>query len=424
MRAGFNKVKITPQRPVELWGFGGRSDKAKGVLSDLFAKSLVVCTEKDNCALITLDLGGINKMLSESIKRAVSDRVGIKEENICVTTTHTHAAPAALPLRFAGTPDDLYLNEIKKKILESVELATKNIHLVKAGFGRGKLTMSVNRREMGIKSDVNQKEGTIDPDVSVIRIDYPDGSPFVLLVNYTAHPVTLYADNFLVSSDYPGEACYYIEKNLNCEMMFLQGACGNINPKIFGSYNKTQQLGFSLGSEVVKVVSSVKSEDIESLFVRSQLVTLPLDHPLTIDQIKANYLVQENQDKKLLSSRNQAEMAWARDLVDYLQHHEKPIAETSFLLQIVKFNDIFLLFLPGEIFVETGLKIKQRFPHKKIIVVAYSNDCSFGYLPTFEAFEIGGYEVEEAYQYYGLFRFAPQAEKILMEQSVKMIDEL
>ena len=50
-----------------------------------------------------------------------------------------------------------------------------------------------------------------------------------------------------------------------------------------------------------------------------------------------------------------------------------------------------LVGLPGEIFVELGLAIKERSPFRHTIVNELCND-SIGYVPTAKAYAEGGYE--------------------------------
>jgi len=54
-------------------------------------------------------------------------------------------------------------------------------------------------------------------------------------------------------------------------------------------------------------------------------------------------------------------------------------------------GDLALVGLPGEIFVELGLAIKERSPFRLPILCELCND-SIGYVPTAKAYTEGGYE--------------------------------
>ena len=73
----------------------------------------------------------------------------------------------------------------------------------------------------------------------------------------------------------------------------------------------------------------------------------------------------------------------------------------------MRIGDAVLVALPGEVFLEIGLAIKQQAGPEHVFVVAYSNNCEIGYIPTAAAFPEGGYEVDAAPYYYGLFQLSP-----------------
>ena len=64
-------------------------------------------------------------------------------------------------------------------------------------------------------------------------------------------------------------------------------------------------------------------------------------------------------------------------------------------LQVVALDDVALIGLPGEIFVETGLAIAEASPFSLTLPVGYANG-SIGYVPTSEEVPYGGYEVLDA----------------------------
>lgn len=67
---------------------------------------------------------------------------------------------------------------------------------------------------------------------------------------------------------------------------------------------------------------------------------------------------------------------------------------------VIALGDLCLAIYPGEVFVEFGLELKARFVGHQVIPLAYGNAAP-GYLPHRSAYPQGGYEVVEAYRYYG-----------------------
>ena len=58
----------------------------------------------------------------------------------------------------------------------------------------------------------------------------------------------------------------------------------------------------------------------------------------------------------------------------------------------LRIGSLAFLFLPGEPFMETAWAIEKDSPFEHTIIVGYSEN-NIGYIPTEEAFGLGGYEV-------------------------------
>jgi hypothetical protein len=109
--------------------------------------------------------------------------------------------------------------------------------------------------------------------------------------------------------------------------------------------------------------------------------------------------------------------AWA----EALRAGRLPSAVTAEVMAIA-LGDVALVLLPGEMFVEYGLAIKERAAVPTVVTLAYANGMP-GYVPHRSAYPEGGYEVEEAFRYYGYPAcFAPEAGEALVEAAVGLLD--
>jgi hypothetical protein len=80
--------------------------------------------------------------------------------------------------------------------------------------------------------------------------------------------------------------------------------------------------------------------------------------------------------------------------------------------------------VPGELFSEIGMQLKQRSPVPFTCVCAYTNG-SLGYLPSRQAIEEGGYEVSDAYKLYGFPAcFHPDTEAMLYREAADLLSSL
>ena len=86
-------------------------------------------------------------------------------------------------------------------------------------------------------------------------------------------------------------------------------------------------------------------------------------------------------------------------------------------IQVLRIGDIYILGLPGEVLVEVGLEIKKRAGLEKLFIVTLSNDA-IGYVCHSEAYDEGGYEPA------GATNLAKGAGEIMIEQALKLIDQI
>ena len=85
----------------------------------------------------------------------------------------------------------------------------------------------------------------------------------------------------------------------------------------------------------------------------------------------------------------------------------------------MRIGDAVLVGLPGEVYVEYGLKIKHAFPDHRIIVVGLAND-EIGYVPTPEAFEEGWYETKP----WWFSKVAPDCGEVLTREAISMVEQV
>ncbi|MFW6288576.1 MAG: hypothetical protein ACOC2Q_02215, partial [Spirochaetota bacterium] len=79
--------------------------------------------------------------------------------------------------------------------------------------------------------------------------------------------------------------------------------------------------------------------------------------------------------------------------------------------------------MPGELFVEIGMRIKEASPFALTAIVELANG-SLCYLPTSEAYEKGGYETEFSAKVYGLYMLTAQTQEIIERAAAELLGEL
>jgi hypothetical protein len=91
------------------------------------------------------------------------------------------------------------------------------------------------------------------------------------------------------------------------------------------------------------------------------------------------------------------------------------------LLQVVRIGNGLLVGIPGELFVEFGLKIKRELNKKnyKTFIVELANDW-IGYIPTVQAFKLGGYQTWTA----NSSKVSNRAGELFVKKSLKLATKI
>lgn len=444
---GVAHAVITPPVGSEMSGFIARGSGMLGVHDNLYARAMIWSNGNDasRVVLLTLDLIGLDFPQVESIRQRIAARTAIPQEHIAVTATHTHGGPSVMDGRLGGHVDHHYLEFMLQTATDVVEEASQKLVPVTARFSIGnEPTVGKNRRDV---------DGVIDPAVPVVRFDALDGRVHAILLSYACHPVTLGADNYLATADYPGYTVRALEAVYpGAHLQFATGCCGEINTghsahdSVKGrglerrTYAECQRLGHIIAGAALQAsergaapvgipLAQVPDQSGNAqIKVLRSVVELPL---LSVESPDALRLSAEQYRKEATRlQRNgmhtgeglmlQAWAEWA-EKISTDAHPSHSILSEVMLLAI---GEISILLLPGEPFVELGLEIKRRAGHEALMVIGYANGVP-GYIPHRAAYETGGYEVAEAYRFYNYpSAFAPEAGEMLVEEALRLLVSL
>lgn len=396
IKCGMSEIPITPPLGLSIPGYF-ENRLSSGIKDELYAKAMVLDDGKNAAAFICLDAVAVYADQVRIIRERVSENTGIPFESIMVSATHIHTG---LPVAnsFKCLRDDAYVAFMLKKAADAAIISFNKRKPVRIGFGSGREdSISFNRRffmkdgtvrtNPGFGNpDMVRPAGPIDPEVAVIRIDDLDGVPVGVVINFACHPDVVGGTEY--SGDYPGELSRMLKKTLGNEIVsiFFNGTCGNINHLNAAGGVKPEaghhiKMGRILAGEVLKVREKIKvKEDLE---VRSSMGSIK-----SATRIVTSEDVEKAHEILASQTAPQIEKIYANEILVY---SESVRSDEIVELQVITVGELAVAGLPGEVFVELGLDIKGRSPFKHNMISTNAN-ARFGYIPTPEAFEQGGYE--------------------------------
>ncbi|MBP1988591.1 neutral/alkaline non-lysosomal ceramidase N-terminal domain-containing protein [Paenibacillus eucommiae] len=425
---GTAKMDITPDEPLHLIMTSDSPRTSKGVKHRLHARVLIIrVEEKDgrqhNSIFISVDIIFFPQSCVDSLRSQIAKRWGIDMEAIVLHATHTHSAPYPVYGFDASAIDssydaefDGYMGFVEKAIIEGIGQAMTDMQPVLAERGSGTCTFASNRRKLvdGQWLMAPDENGPIDPEVTVIRFQKPDGEVKALLVHYTCHPTTTYEDYY--SSDYPGAAMDAIEQQHDGDVvsLFMQGCCGDVRPGLIrdglyceGSDAEVRKLASELTQEVMAVVRRpMRRLESASFLACHRVIELPYRYMPTLEELKASV-----NDPGMMGS-------WSRSLLANPQSM-KPL-ETLEITYIRLFDKLAIVAMNAEMVIEYGHFMKE-ISAGAIIPLGYSNG-NIGYVPTERQLEEGGYEGRSFFFIQGRpSPFDPVIERLVKEAIVDLI---
>lgn len=420
-RIAYGEVDITPHFPVDLAGYGARVNPSLGMLDPVFATFLIFEEGENKVLLMSFDLLAVSRDLKVRLHPLLQE-TGFREEEIFLIATHTHSAPATGAVPYMGRNHELWLSEVARKIRESIKEALAERRYKELKFGSGEAEISLNRRTLEGWLPMRKEEGYVEREIAVLLCGE------VPLLNFTCHAVCLTEKNRFVSADFPGRTRIYLKYFLNAQCVLMaNGAAGDQNPverEIYG----LEKTGRSLAEATISAVNNAERQRGKGISYLHKKVSFPLAEPPSLAELE-EFIASKKDGIECVSLPEQimrrSYIRWAEDTMEKVKKgsYEK---EVEGKISLLRLGDIAFLFLPGEVFSEIGEKGRQIMKDKGLVpfIVGYYDE-QVGYIPTASAFQEGGYEVYDAYRWYGRpAPFLPTVEDIVLETARELTEKI
>jgi hypothetical protein len=408
-----------------------------GANDPLYAKAIVLRQGDEQAALVFCDLVGMSRAVTDAARQAASEKTKIPREHILIAATHSHTGP----LYFGALRD--YFHEqavarhgsdpaekvdypafLTQQLVAAITEAQQKLQPATLTPGVAELQgVSFNRRfhmkdgsvrfNPGRKNpDIVRVAGPIDPLVHCLEFENAKtGRAIGMLTVFALHLDTVGGTEY--SGDYPH---YLAQAAGDAISVFGAGTCGDINhiDVTRDDQPKGQEMAAEIGAKLLQAAGDAirKSggEVPTSLAVKQAVVECPLQH------YPANEIAKARVNMAKIGTR---ELSFLEQVETYKIVALQSLPKDKLPLEVQAFrlsDDVALVGLPGEIFVELGLAIQAQSPFKNTIVIELCNDTP-GYVPTRKAFAEGSYETVNS-------RVEPGGGEMLVDAAVKLLKAL
>jgi len=406
LAAGAARSVITPPLGVHMPGFF--TDRtAKDIHDELYARCLVLDAGDAAVAMVNCDLIAAERADLDVARKRAAELTGLHPENILIACTHTHYGPATLSV-FQTPKDEAYTAWAMERIGDAVALAWNRRAPAAIGWTRAFCPEEVHNRRWHMRDgsvrmnpgyqnpDMVRPAGPTDPELVILGVFDHQHGLMASVVNYALHYV---GGPFgeTISADYFGVVDQTLTRLSRPDSvhLLLNGCCGDINncnftqppPEYPHPFYHVERVGRRIGTLAFAALQGVRERDAAPILRAAvEPFTFRRRHPTPEELEQARNLTAGETDAAVDRDR-----LYAREL---LLVAEEPLERES-IIQALRIGDGAVVGLPGEVFVEIGLEIKQRSPFAFTQTAELANDY-LGYIPPDRALAERGYETRLA----------------------------
>lgn len=411
LQAGAAEVDISPLK-LPVLASGGFLERMGTALRDpLFARGLVLDDGQTRLALVVVDTLMMPREMLDGVKEKAAASTGIPVENMLISATHTHSAPSVMGALGTGV-DEEYAAFLPGKIVECIEKAAGATEPAKAGWASvidredtncrvwirrpdrigedpfGEKTIRAMMHPGYQNPDYLGPCGPEDPQLGVLSVVRPDGSPLAVLANYSMH----YFGAAPVSADYFGLFSKLVSEELSrqgtgrsCVVMMSHGTSGDQHWMDYSQPRKAIDLSTyakQVADRAIEAIRKTRHSERVPLACAEKKITLGRRLPDKEREAWARELVEAMGERSKPANRPEV---YAKEQLYLLDEPERELR-----LQVFGIGDLAITAIPCEVYAITGLKLKTQSPFSQTMNIELANGAE-GYIPPPELHCFGGY---------------------------------
>lgn len=417
LRVGTAAVDITPRLGTPMAGYYSPRGM-EGIHDPLMAKAMVLDDGATQLVLVSLDIIKTTHSMVADARKCITQRTGINGESVMISATHSHTGP--IILSDSAREDDFggssvqaqeYVDKLPEWIAEAVEKAVEAAEPMGLSIATGRCEgVAFNRRfhmrngTVGwnagkLNPAIVRPAGPVDEDLPILLFESQAGERKASFTNYSIHLDTVGGTN--VSADIPGDLARLLRETVSEDFfnLYFTACCGDVNHIDVSrggrqkGHTESARIATILSAATLKAFERTQPVEHVRLSHASRRIQLPC-YPVSEEEIHAaRELLKGKSDTKTPPRASFRERVAAYRALDVAQHgHETWEVE----VQVFAIGDqAAIVSLPGEIFVELGMTIRQGSPFPLTAIGELANG-SIGYIPNRVAYPQGEYEVISA----------------------------
>lgn len=440
--AGFGRENITPLEPVPLGGYGrAESRMHQAVLEDLYVDCLAL-TDTQGETILLMNWDGVRAYteIQQMVRENIYAVLGIPTDHIFIGATHSHSCPEMTNKQESAIRYTEYviaqatacaleaLRDRKPANMSAGSIETESMNFVrhyKTTLPDGSVTYFGDNFNSSVYNETTTHTSEADPTMFMLYFTR-DGGEDLAFTNWRAHPhFTGGASKYDLSADWCGAFHAAFEYQTGIQMIYFNGAAGNINEKSrVETENRTadyEQYGAILADYAMECMeNNLKPVKVDKIQTAQTMFEGQVNH--TTDdlynksrEIQAVWvstgdstLVKEMGAPYGIRSPYHANAIVTRYNLDETEQRE---------LNVILLGDsVSLVTAPNELFDTNSQWLEENSPTEFTLTLGYTNG-HYGYIPSALAWEYTSYETDITY-------FVPGTGEKYQECFLSMLNEL
>ncbi len=390
---------------------GGWITPVKEVEDPLESIGVIILGAGQPIVISTVDWTGLCNQAHIQWREALAKAVGTTADRVSVHCVHQHDAPLAcldaqrLVRAQGDLPDivdvDFYhrcLDAASRAAAEAIPTARPLTHVacsqgrVEKVAGNRRVYRDATGQVLAMRGSSCGNptlralpEGLIDPWLKTVAF-YSGSEKIAALHYYATHPMSHYGQG-KVSSDFAGLARKQRQaEEPKCRHLYFNGCGGNIGAGKYndGSPEMRPVLTQRIYEGIVRSEQDLRPKPVGQIAWRTFEMLPPPRATFSVESLQA--VISDKSAAGSVRGRAAYSLAWLQRLQ----------ARIPVVLSALHIDDVRLLHLAGECFVEYQLRAQQMQPSLFVATAAYGDDGTW-YVPVKEEYPHGGYEVSAAF---------------------------
>ena len=420
--AGFDRKNITPREPIELGGYSNAANRVSQAIQDELFVTSIALTDAQGNTVIFMNWDGVRSypLQQETVRMTLAQETGVDANNIYIGATHSHSCPDMNETSEALERYKAYV--VEQAIASAIEalqdrrpanMSAGTIEAEGLNFVRhyattlddGTVTYFGDNFNTAVYNDTTTHASEADPTMFMLYFEMAEGKP-MCLINWRAHPhFTGGTSQYNVSSDWVGAFRDAFEYQTGVDMLYFNGAAGNINEKSrLSKENQTTDYKVH-GKLLADYAISLMDTNLEAVQV-DQIQTKQTIFQGRVNHAQDHLYAQASEVWNIWRATGDSE-AVAQAGKPYgirsrfhasaiMSNMKRDSNQPRELNAILLGKDVSLVTAPNELFDTNSVWLETNAPTKYTLTLGYTNG-HYGYIPSALAWEYTCYETDITY---------------------------